>query len=672
MSFTVNVKRYSTEGGYVSAKAVVGKYGSSSYDVKITGSNDNFIVTYSSGKYAIEIYNPSGYSFSSIDTNLPGFAYGDSLDNGRYYTFTPTNNGSYYVKVYYKPSITYYTVRVRSNISGGNGTFGEYNTTAYDTDWSGTSFASRSIPAGKTIAVEVKGVTGYNIDSVDYCTYGGEISGGKYYLKYGLSSNLDIVVHYKAKTYTVSTGVSPSGGGSVSGGGEYSYGSSCTLTATPNTNYRFTKWSDGSTSATRTFTVTGDTNLTAYFEYIGVQVNISSDGGGTVSVRNTRTGASGTTVYGIIGDTFVFSGTPSNGFHKTYVQLDGSSNQIAYDSNYTINASGTYNFVGHFALNTYTVKVNADSANYYESYYSGGTYNYGTDLQMWAQVNPHYVFHYWQDSNGNKIYAEDQGNNYYIGKITVTGDVTYTMFATPITDTISTTANPADGGSVSGGGEYSYGSDCTLEAVANDGYRFDHWSDGSTENPHTISISGDESYTAYFYANTFNVKLSSSPSNGGTVSGGGTYVNGSVAEIKATPNRGYKFSRWSDGNTSSSRQITVTSNLNLTAYFTKLSYNIEGYPTPDHAGEVDGSDTYYYGERATLTAYPINLHRFLEWSDGDSSNPKKFIVSENVSLAAEFERWPNIFVGSQRVKFIALGGSLIKRMSLGGTDVYLD
>ena len=141
MAFSVVVKRYSTSGGYVSAKAVVGKYGSGSYDVSITGSNDKFNVTYTSGKYAIEIYNPSGYTFSSIDTNLPGFAYGDSLTNGRYYTFTPSNNGSYYVDVYYKPSITYYSVRVRSTISGGSGKFGQLNTSTYDKNWSGTNWS---------------------------------------------------------------------------------------------------------------------------------------------------------------------------------------------------------------------------------------------------------------------------------------------------------------------------------------------------------------------------------------------------------------------------------------------------------------------------------------------------------------------------------------------------
>ena len=496
-------------------------------------------------------------------------------------------------------------------------------------------------------------------------------SGNTYKVTVQVLGNKAYTIHASPKVYTVSTSASPSDGGSVSGGGEYTYGSQCTLKATPKADYKFVKWSDEDTNPTKTFTVTGDTSFTAYFEYNKVQVNISSGQGGTATVRNVRTGQEGDSVVGIVGDVFIFIGVPNYGYSNYYVQLDGSTNQIAYGSNYAIQVSGTYNFKGYFKPNQYTVSVSIGSGEY-NSYYSGGTYDYGIAYEMWVEINPHYVFHYWEDSDGNRIYPEDQGNNRYIGKIVVTKDVEYTLVASPRVYSISVSASPSDGGTVSGGGEYSYNRDVTLEAVANNGYRFDHWSDGSKENPHIVKAVEDKDYVAYFYANTFNVVLSSNPSNGGTVSGGGTYVNGTVAKLKATPNKGYKFSRWSDGNTSASRQITVTSNISLTAYFIKLSYNIEGYPIPDHAGEVDGSDTYYYGERAVLTAYPIDLHRFLEWSDGDSSNPKKFTVSKNISLAAEFERWPNVFVGSNRVKFIAIGSSLIKKLSIGDTNAYLD
>ena len=62
--------------------------------------------------------------------------------------------------------------------------------------------------------------------------------------------------------------------------------------------------------------------------------------------------------------------------------------------------------------------------------------------------------------------------------------------------------------------------------------------------------------------------LSASPSNGGSVSGGGQYNNGASATISATANSGYTFTEWSDGETSPNRVITMNSDKTLTATFT--------------------------------------------------------------------------------------------------------
>lgn len=63
--------------------------------------------------------------------------------------------------------------------------------------------------------------------------------------------------------------------GSVTGGGTYNSGASATIKATPASGYQFDKWSDGSTSAQRTITVTKDQTLTATFKVVE-----SGEGGG--------------------------------------------------------------------------------------------------------------------------------------------------------------------------------------------------------------------------------------------------------------------------------------------------------------------------------------------------------------------------------------------------------
>ncbi len=77
---------------------------------------------------------------------------------------------------------------------------------------------------------------------------------------------VDLTVDYTPPQYTISTAVNPSGSGSVSGGGTYDSGSTVTLTATPASGYRFVRWSDNNTSATRSVTVSGNATYTAYFE----------------------------------------------------------------------------------------------------------------------------------------------------------------------------------------------------------------------------------------------------------------------------------------------------------------------------------------------------------------------------------------------------------------------
>lgn len=77
--------------------------------------------------------------------------------------------------------------------------------------------------------------------------------------------------------------------------------------------------------------------------------------------------------------------------------------------------------------------------------------------------------------------------------------------------------------------------------------------------------------TATQYTITTNV----SPANAGTVTGGGTYYKDSSIELKAVANSGYKFSKWSDGNTDNPRTVIVTGNLSYIAQFVKSTSDIE-------------------------------------------------------------------------------------------------
>ena len=80
------------------------------------------------------------------------------------------------------------------------------------------------------------------------------------------------MAHFQAQnsnSYTISTTSNPSSGGTVNGGGSYQQGQSCTVTATANSGYTFTNWTENgnvvSTNASYSFTVNGNRNLVANF-----------------------------------------------------------------------------------------------------------------------------------------------------------------------------------------------------------------------------------------------------------------------------------------------------------------------------------------------------------------------------------------------------------------------
>ena len=122
----------------------------------------------------------------------------------------------------------------------------------------------------------------------------------------------------------------------------------------------------------------------------------------------------------------------------------------------------------------------------------------------------------------------------------------------------------------------------------------------------------------------------------GQVTGGGTYTDGSKVSLTATPNDGYVFTQWSDGNKDNPRKVTVTADAIYTAEFALQNYVVSATCAPQH-GQVTGGGTYPYGSKATLTATPNNGYEFKQWSDGSTANPYSFLVEKDMTIEALFE-----------------------------------
>ena len=135
-----------------------------------------------------------------------------------------------------------------------------------------------------------------------------------------------------------------------------------------------------------------------------------------------------------------------------------------------------------------------------------------------------------------------------------------------ITYVIDASANPSAGGTVAGAGTYQNGSTCTLTATPNTGYTFSRWtkngSQVSTSANYSFTVTENASYVANFNQNSYTISASASPSNGGSVSGTGTYNHGNNCTLTATPSTGYTFTNWTKNgqqvSTSASYSFTVT------------------------------------------------------------------------------------------------------------------
>ena len=158
--------------------------------------------------------------------------------------------------------------------------------------------------------------------------------------------------------------------------------------------------------------------------------------------------------------------------------------------------------------------------------------------------------------------------------------------------TLTTSASPIAGGTVTGGGSYGAGATATLTAVPATGYTFAGWSGASTATTATTTIvmNSNATVTANFKANTvvnYTLSTTANPVAGGSVTGAGTYASGTIATITATPAAGYSFIGWSGASTATTptATVTMTGNLSVTANFiinsgTNSTIRIEDSNTP--------------------------------------------------------------------------------------------
>ena len=170
-------------------------------------------------------------------------------------------------------------------------------------------------------------------------------------------------------------------------------------------------------------------------------------------------------------------------------------------------------------------------------------------------------------------------------------------------------------------------------AVSNYGYHFTKWSDGNTDNPRTIVLTQDTTFTAEFAKNTYTISTTSANPEWGTTAGDTAALYLDEVEISAIPNYGYHFVRWNDNNGSNPRTVSVTEDKTYTATFAKNVYSIT--KNAEH-GTISGNSSAEYLDFVTLTVTPDYGYHFTQWSDGLKDNPRIAQITQDTTFTAEF------------------------------------
>lgn len=250
----------------------------------------------------------------------------------------------------------------------------------------------------------------------------------------------------------------------------------------------------------------------------------------------------------------------------------------------------------------------------------------GQQLLVSATPMAHRHFVMWNDGNTDNPRL-----------VTVNQNATYTAtFASDSFD-ISVLASPISYGSISGAGRYEYNSVAQLAATPNYGYVFSHWNDENADNPRSITVIEDKIYTATFVKRNFSIIVNSSDTKQGSVSGSGSFEYQSECTITASPEYGYHFTQWSDGNTDNPRTVIVTSDTTLIASFAKNKYTITT-SVQNENGTTSGDTIAEYLTQIQISAVADYGWQFSHWNDENDDNPRTITIMEDKEYNAIFVR----------------------------------
>ena len=247
--------------------------------------------------------------------------------------------------------------------------------------------------------------------------------------------------------------------------------------------------------------------------------------------------------------------------------------------------------------------------------------------------------------------------------ITINGDYSITAeFVKQYDLTISST----EGGSVTTPGEgvftYDEGTVVELVATPDESYRFVEWTGdvGTIADVYAaetnIIMNGDYSITAEF-VKQYDLTISSTEGGSVTEPGEGTftYDEGTVVDLVATPDAGYRFVEWTgdvstiDDVYATATNITMNGDYAITANFVAV-YDLTMAADPEVGGtatDLTGESPYAEGAEVSIKAEANEGYAFANWTatagvfgNATAEETTFTMPAQNVTVTANFEEIP--------------------------------
>ena len=390
--------------------------------------------------------------------------------------------------------------------------------------------------------------------------------------------------------------------------------------------YHFTNWTDNDgsvlgTGASLSFTLHSDTVINVNYDSNQYTITAAmvaqqeSEGWGTVS-------GTATVNFNL---PVTLTATPAVGYH--FVNWTNSAAAVSgTEETLTVNAYRDSTFTAHFDTNVYEITVNVVSSEM-------GTAEGPATLKHFLSADyvatPNYGYHFvnWTDDAANVL-----GNEATLAGFSPVANTTLNANFDYNTYTITAVSANAVMGSAAGTQTVNYLSNVTLNAGANYGYHFVNWTAangdvlGTTESI-TVQALRDSVITANFDYNQYTVTVATADATMGGVSGTTTQNYLTEVQIAATPNYGYHFTQWNDGNTDNPRTVVITADAAYTASFDYNQYTVTAQTANATMGSATGTQTVNYLTPVTLTAAANYGYSFAGWYEADTLYSNELVIA---------------------------------------------